>query len=243
MRLRDASDEVIKNAAYRMLRTGEMVGRGALRFMALENMYMHGSPIPPDKLIGDRLEPRVPTWIDAHGLIYCAGEAAICATRADPRLPSIRSLLHPDHPALAEINRTETLILSCRADRTGDELWFTSTDVIKSLDDAQARGYVYGWWRMASSPLPQYIDPPQRGVLGESRFTQPIESPYVAPIRRQDLPPELLIINGSRQDAVPFLAAVSTAKSIPHLARSMGIDVQPMGGQWPLRMHPGLAAS
>ena len=192
----------------------------------------HGTP----KYVGPRLEVRQPYWQDEQGRRFRHGEPAIC-TSDKPDMPIMRSLLHEN----ADTFKGRPYYLRLATDARGKRHWFTLRENIDALHEEETTGYMYVIKKREGPDYTKpYFDTVRARYLDEYRIHHNRIASIVIKMTVEDLPPDLLMVDLPKSEAVRALDYLHTYNTPLELSNRLGIAIEPFGGSWGLDVFPNI---
>jgi hypothetical protein len=202
------------------------------RYYEASDFLYHGTP----KHIGHKLEVRQPYWQDANGRKFKHGSPAIC-TSDKPDLPITRSLLHEN----ADTFKDRPFYLRLATDRRGKRHWFTLRENVDALREDEATGYMYVIKKREGPDYTKpYFDTVRARYLDEYRIHHNRIASTIIKMTVEDLPPDLLIIDLPKPEAMRALDYLHTYKTPLELSDRYGVLIEPFGGSWELDAFPNI---
>jgi hypothetical protein len=184
----------------------------------------HGSPVPYKKM-GEFIEARQSLTKGYDGNMIPHGSAAISLSTGVHPFPKIRSLLHPNHPLLA--NREDINLRFAReVNYRNEPFYFVGAVTLLALIDGDGRGSVYGCeGKGDTEPFPGRED------LGEHRALEALRWLLVAETSVGDLPDFLQVIDAPREQTWEFLNTLPQHDDPRNLAETLHVPLVHIG-EW-----------
>jgi hypothetical protein len=202
------------------------------RYYESSDFLYHGTP----KYINHKLEVRQPYWQDEKGRRFKHGEPAIC-TSDNPDLPIARSLIHEN----ADTFKDRPYQLQLRTDARGKRHWFTLLENIEALSEQEAIGYLYLIKKREGPDYKKpYFDTVRNRYLDEYRIHHNRMASIAIKMTVEDLPPDLLVIDAPKHEALQALDYLPTYSTPLELSDRLDIAIEPFGGSWGLDMFPDI---
>jgi len=184
----------------------------------------HGSPVPPAKM-GEYIEARQSLTKDYDGRMVPHGAPAVSTSTYPGPFPIVRSLLHANHPCLAD-RADIALTFGREANRRGIPYYFVGAVTLRVLMDNNGVGSVYACeGRGTTEPLSGRED------LGERRASKALRWVLASQTNVNDLPDFLQIINATEQQTWNFLDTLPEHEDPRILADTLGVPLMSMS-EW-----------
>jgi hypothetical protein len=235
-------------AALDAIKTQQLAGRLALEAYQRygPSSLKHGSNLSPKQLtprmlsgsgriIHPVLKPQQAFWRDKAGRKFKDGDPAICTT-GHYRYPQMRSLLNRNH-----LPDFEGVVFTSQNDNTGTSYDFTSQAFLSALAASGQKGWVYTITKKQKPEYQELYRNPITNAAWEYRIFEDVDPKAWIATTPTDLPPELIVIDGDANDAFEFVRTLPQAHIMDHIeAYASRINVQPVGGFFPLNLHPNV---
>ena len=180
---------------------------------------IHGTPVDPVQMGSHILPFQAMTGTLKPGEVVEHGHKAVSVSKT-LRFPTIRSLLHPQHPDFLDV---ELYPLLSRITNAAQQAHiFTSSRAIQRIREQKSQGYIY----ISEAAPPSTICFNDREDIAEWRVPEPLYWDWATSTSAEDLPADLLVIKENDRDAREFIARFAESEKSPlATAQSMGVAV------------------
>lgn len=201
------------------------------------NLYYHGTPLHPDQLEGSVLRPNQPLRSHPLGALFAHGSPGVCVSKSY------------EEPILLALFQTNSEVIKAWANQPGafsvqrhvalrSGVWnpentqgiyhITTEATLQFLKQHNASGYVYAI--RGRLPLTLVRE-------GEYRFSDPVTYEAVVRVTTEDLPPDLLVLDGNAKAIGTFQEAWNNLGSPIAAMAATGIQVRMLRGWWPEQFY------